>query len=443
MEKQVVKKAIIFSIILSMVLTSVPQFNVSVKSSESYVCIPSVSSAINETEIVEMIENVDRTEIQRYLEDLVAFGPRWTGTKACDEAAQYIFDAFSQMGLDVEYQPWAFPFRRGKNVIATHHGTNPTSDAVYIICAHYDTTRDSPGANDDASGVAAMLTIANISSQYLLNHTLRFLALSGHECGPAYLYGSTYYAKNAYEQKENIIGVLNLDMIGNTSKQRDAVQVWGQPRSRELLDFVDEVNEKYSAHFEIIIERFNSLPGGNGADEGSFLAYGYDAVMFIQSNFWEMPNHEPGDDLSTIDFVFLTNLTKLVLAVTAELACRPIDIQVRITKPLRGYVYCADTVCSKLPGSLNLMRMGLRGTTFFLGRRVTVSVDIAADEEITNVWFIVDHCFSYERVVTEPPYEFTFGKTDFRSRGKHTIGVQVITHSGRSAFDEIEIFFLR
>ncbi|MCJ7572132.1 MAG: M28 family peptidase [Candidatus Thermoplasmatota archaeon] len=436
-------EGLLMLLILSALFCSSFEFHTDIIS-ESYIEYSSdelspVSALVNESEIVEMIKNVNKTDIKKYLEHLVEFGPKWTGTESCDEAAQYIFNNIKQMGLDVEYQNWSFPLRKGKNVIATQHGIDPKSDAVFIICAHYDTSKGSPGANDDGSGIAAMLTIANITCKYSFNHTLRFIALSGHECGPANTYGSTYYAKKAYAKKENIVGVLNLDMIGNTSKTGNAIQIHGAVRSIWLLDFIDQINQKYNGDFDIIIERFHNTLG---ADENSFLDYGYDAVLFIQSNFWEPPNHVPEDDLSTIDFFFLTNVTKMILAVTVELADKPIDIKIQITNPSEGYFYISDKLFFKLPGFLNLRKLGLRGMTFTIQKSVNIKVDIDTDDEIKYVWFILDNYFNYKRVVSEPPYEFEIKKPSFRFKGKHTIGAQVITYSGKTAYDEMDIFFL-
>lgn len=391
-----------------------------------------------DTDVISIINKINKSIVSSYLEGLVGCGIRYTGTKNCNKAAEYIYNQFKQMGLDVEYQNWKIPFIKGKNVIATKPGSDPESDAVFIICAHYDTWKNTVGANDDGSGIAVMLTIANITRQFSFNHTLRFLAVSGHETWPAYTYGSTAYAKKAYEEKDNIVCVLNLDMIGNTTKTGNAIQMYGRTRSIWILDFVKVINEKYHEYFDIMIETFyNNL----GADETRFLDYGYDAISFIQSNYWEPPNHVPEDDLSTINFDFLTNATKLILAATTELANKPIDIQIQITRPYEGYAYLFDRSFLKLP-NFNYKEIKFRGKTYILGGDLTVKVNVETDDEIKSVYFILDNSVSYKKVVTKPPYEFKITKDNcesFYEKGKHTIGVKVITYSGKTAFDEMDI----
>lgn len=393
------------------------------------------------SEIVNMIKLVKKETLYKYLTELVDIGVKPTRSKNCIIAAEYIYDKFEEMGLEVEYQDYKYPLIKGKNVIATKPGINSESDAIFIVCAHYDTWKNTVGANDDASGVAAMLTIADIMSNYTFNHTIKFIALSGHESKPFYTYGSTAYVRKAYREDENIVGVLNLDMIGNKATEQNAIQLHGAHRSDWLIDYINKINTDYSDYFDVKIESFNSLPG---ADESTFVAYGYDAVLFIQSNYWEPPNHIPEDDLSTIDFDYLTNVTKMILACSVNLADYEIKLQVRITKPREEYVYFLDRPIFRAPGFLNFKRWGLRSMCFIIGG-ITVELDIGTDDEIKFVYFMIDDRVTYKNVVSEKPFEFKIEKRNgFRNvlRGKHKIGVKVFTYSGLTACDEIDVIFI-
>jgi acetylornithine deacetylase/succinyl-diaminopimelate desuccinylase-like protein len=114
-------------------------------------------------EIIDMINMINQSLVSSYLEKLVSFGPRPTGSKNCNDAADYLYNEFEKMGLNVRFDPWKYPLRHGKNVVATLNGTNNPNGETYVLCAHYDTTWNSPGANDDGSSVAAMLSIAKIA----------------------------------------------------------------------------------------------------------------------------------------------------------------------------------------------------------------------------------------------------------------------------------------
>jgi len=391
---------------------------------------------------IKMINQVKRYTVYKYLSELVDIGVKPTDSENCDKTAVYIYNKFKEMDLDVEYQEWKYPLLKGRNVIATIPGKDPESDAVFIVCAHYDTWENTVGANDDASGVATMLTVAEIMSNYSFNHTTRFIGLSGHESGPFYTYGSTAYVRRAYKEEENIVGVINLDMIGNTTKEGNVFQVHGLRRCEWLINFINDVNEKYSDLYDVTLENFY---GKVGTDDASFTSYGYDAVLIIQSGFWNPPNHEPADDITTINFDSLTNITKMVLACTVNLAYHQIGLQVRITKPKEDTVYFFERPVFTAPGFFNYKRHGLRSLTYLIGG-ITVKLDITTDDEIKDVFLIIDDEFSYKNRVSKSPFEFKIKKREglFKNvmRGRHKIGVKVFTYSGLTACDEIEVLFI-
>lgn len=107
------------------------------------------------------------------------------------------------------------------NVVATLRGSDLTSaDRVYVVTAHYDSrvtdplnaTDDAPGANDDGSGVSAVLELARVMAPHPTEVTIVFVAVAGEEQG---LFGSTRFAELAEQEGWNIQGVLNMDIIGS------------------------------------------------------------------------------------------------------------------------------------------------------------------------------------------------------------------------------------
>src|SRR5450759_3624850 len=108
-----------------------------------------------------------------------------------------------------------------KNVVATLKGTDPNDDRIIVISAHLDSraaldndnTSFAPGANDDGSGVAAILELVRIMSVKKFSATIVFMAVSGEEHG---LYGAKQMAAKAKQEKWNIIAMLNNDMNGNS-----------------------------------------------------------------------------------------------------------------------------------------------------------------------------------------------------------------------------------
>ncbi len=119
------------------------------------------------------------------------------------------------LGLDVRYQSFSLGDETLDNIVGVLSGWGPGSDIIYIACAHYDSTSENPGnaapgADDNASGTAAVLEAARILSQYRFKHTLRFVTFAAEEQD---LIGSCCYAAEARSAGTNIGGVINHDMV--------------------------------------------------------------------------------------------------------------------------------------------------------------------------------------------------------------------------------------
>ena len=210
----------------------------------------------DENAIIDILENIDEDLIVGYLEDLVSFGPRVTGSSACDAAGDYIYNEFVSYGLEARYDPWSYGSYSANNIEGTLPGIDEESDEIYIICAHYDSVSGSPGADDDGSGTAAVLAAAHVMSQYDFNNTIRFVAFSGEEQG---LLGSYRYAEESYGNGDNIVAALNGDMIGYAENPTQAsyIKTYENPASQWITDFTEEVSQTYSDYFELINKQDN------------------------------------------------------------------------------------------------------------------------------------------------------------------------------------------
>ena len=430
------KRILLFLVILMMVIpvqTSFGTFQKIDKSSEKSL----VEINTLESDIVTMLSNVNESILSHYLEKFVSFGFKKTGSENLSRAADWIKEEFESIGLYTYFDEWRFPRYKDKNVIAIKNGTDSSSDAVVLVCAHYDTIGGSPGANDDGTGVATVLTIANITSKYSFNHTIRFIMTSGEEQGT---YGSFADAKKAYERDENIIGVINIDTIGysNTTEDGGILQIFASDRSRKLIDFAIDVSEKYENHTDIKLQFCTNYP----ADCESYYDYGFDGIQFIhpkpEKYHWM---HTPEDTLDKINYTYLQKTTKTLLAIACELSDRKIDLQVKIVKPLIGRVYLKNIPLLKLP-CFNLLFTRVRAMTYILGK-TSVEIDIETDEQINSVYYAID---GYTRHVNnEPPYDYQIGGGKyafFRLKGHHKLSVCVTTNTGKTAYDEMDIFVI-
>lgn len=146
-------------------------------------------------------------------------GPRIEGREGERKAARYIAGKLQQYGYEVEQQPFPLPYGfHSQNVIGKRKG-NFVWENVLVVGAHYDSKKpDSPGANDNASGVAVMLEAAR-QLRESLPYTIYFVAFGAEEMidgNPEHHhYGSRYFVKAlSGAQRKNIIGMINMDMVG-------------------------------------------------------------------------------------------------------------------------------------------------------------------------------------------------------------------------------------
>ena len=296
-----------------------------------------------ESKIMEAIEMVNESLVYDFLWGLLKYGPRRTSTDGCERAANYLFQQFEDMGLETRYQEWTkwniykYPkFYRSRNIEATLLGNGGLSEEILIVNAHYDTVKDAPGAIDDGTGVATVLTAAYVLSQFDFNRTIKFVTFSGEEVG---LLGSRAYVNEIYEDDLDILVEFNLDGIGYaTNPKAKYISLVPTEDAKWIVNEIKNANEDYEIEFDIkdanIIE-----PGGPRqftSDFYDFVLHGYEAIAFqgLESYpYW----HSPEDTIDKINFGYLVNITKLVVASLAHMA--DIDVyypQIRIIAPRRG-----------------------------------------------------------------------------------------------------------
>lgn len=233
-----------------------------------------------------------------------------------DLAADYLKQQFMQLdNLTITDQVYS---TNGRNIIATQIGkTNPNS--VYIICAHYDSVTDYC-ADDNASGTVAILEIARILSTQCLDNTIVYALWDQEEIG---LVGSNFYAQQAATNGDNILGVLNIDMMGydgNDDNDFD-IDVRDIANSIAMKDDILSVLNNPTYGFTLNVNVVN--PGTMASDHARFWNAGFSAVLIGES--WETNDrtpfyHSSGDRFSTFNLPYYHELTKLIMAYMATKA---------------------------------------------------------------------------------------------------------------------------
>lgn len=384
-------------------------------------------------QIIDMIQQVNESLLYYYNTHLTAFGPHYTGTENSMKVSQYIYDEFQAMGLSVKFHNWSFDKFTDRNVVATLPGIDTSSNATFIFSAHHDTVVNSPGAHDDGSGVAAVLATAKILSHYTFSYTIRFITFSGEEVG---LYGSYMYARDASYRGDNIVADINADVIGyaNTTEGKRTLGLIYPERSIWLGVFMTKVSSLYRNQTNMTVKTFGYVSGFS--DYSSFVNYGFDTIYAPRTE--QCPwDHKEKDTSDRLNWTDLAKATKLYLAVVAELASTPIELQVIITKPYEGYFYFFNDPLRPL--NFKSKKHDFRGTTFILGS-ATVNVRVIPNADIVSVLFCIDGGEKYLQYGDASQYNWTiFDPVNFGPIGRHSIEVLVYTPSGKVASDEMDI----
>ena len=342
-----------------------------------------ISRAVNEISVANMKQTVD---------DLVGFHTRNNLSSATDPkrgvkaAANYLYNRLSDYAklsegrMTVEtfsYKAVAPQSERELelgNVVATIRGTD---SRIIALLAHYDSRGGNgndgeaiaPGANDDGSGVAALLEIARILSKQQHGATIKLMFLSGEEHG---LWGAQSMAKVAAEEQWNLIAVINNDMIGNAegsetathdnttirvfsegipAKETEAQQrlriansAENDSPARQLARYIKELGERYVENITVqLIYRNDRF--GRGGDHTPFAREGFAAVRMteVNENYDRTHQHVEerdgiryGDMPWGIDWEYLRKNAGVNLATAANMALSPfVPENVRITNASR------------------------------------------------------------------------------------------------------------
>ncbi|MFN8178620.1 MAG: M28 family peptidase [bacterium] len=214
----------------------------------------------------------------------VTFTTRYTMSPQCDLAEQYVFERFAALGFDqVEYDPYLANGTPARNVIATQLGTE-TPQQIVIVCGHLDSTSpqastNAPGANDNASGAAGVLTAAQGMRPWRFRNTIRFIAFTGEEQGEL---GSEHYAALVAASADSVLGVVNLDMVAWWSYRRQ-IDVEGSPFCAPIMTVMADACKHYTGVGTIF--QFNPW----GSDHVPFSERGMPSFLAIESDWASYP----------------------------------------------------------------------------------------------------------------------------------------------------------
>ncbi|HTX89953.1 MAG TPA: M20/M25/M40 family metallo-hydrolase [Anaerolineales bacterium] len=219
-----------------------------------------------------------------YIQALTAIGPRIAGTDAEAQAAEYIADALNGMGYSAETKHFSGKDVSGNqldsaNVVAVKPGKSPR---VIVVGAHYDSVAVGKGADDNASGVAVLLEVADLLKNEATPYTIQFVAFGAEESG---LVGSYAYVNQMTQADfENVVAMINMDSL----IAGDVTYVYGDEQQAALRDWTLEW--AFGNGFDLQTIHNADLTDGHGmgvSDFSAFHAAGIPYIYFEATN-WDL-----------------------------------------------------------------------------------------------------------------------------------------------------------
>ena len=294
-----------------------PAFSI-VSTLRAYPMAPAAARpAVWDPRVGAIVDRVSRDNLKALIRALQDFGTRRTGTAGCDAAAAFIHDYFHMNGVGAEIQE--YPTGGDAETVVGELRGGAFPDDIVIVCAHFDSTSTAPetlapGADDNASGVAAVMEAARILARYPTDYTVRFLAFSGEEQG---LFGSSAYALAAEQTDQRIVGVVNLDMIAYADAMPEDLEVFVNRASSWMGNRLFQDAAEYAGL--TVSTRID--PSMVYSDHASFWDHGYPALLAIEDEPLQNPYyHKTGDTLDTLNLDFCAQAAKAALATVAVLA---------------------------------------------------------------------------------------------------------------------------
>jgi len=283
------------------------------------------------------------------LEEHVAWlsrSPRPAGSEELIAARRYVTELLAESGWNVEQRPFTARFDgelrlEGINLVARHSGHPPAGGALLCVGAHLDSRPDSPGADDNASAVAALLEIARLWPRCWPDEARLELELVAFDLEENGMLGGADHAAAMRADNVDLRGMVSLEMLGYCDHRPNSQDL---PRSLVGLypdtgNFIAVIGNQNSARliecFAAGLQQVPELPvetlsvPANGeylqatrlSDHSPFWDAGYPALMITDTSFLRNPHyHLPSDTPETLDMQFLERVSQGCLEAVHHLA---------------------------------------------------------------------------------------------------------------------------
>lgn len=257
-------------------------------------------------------------------------------------AASYIEQTFAELGYEPVDEPFESRGQRVRNIVAEQRGGSAPEEIV-LVGAHYDSVLGSPGANDNGSGVAALLELARLLGEQALPRTVRFVAFVNEE--PPFSYspemGSLVHAQAARARAERIRAMLSLETIGYFADAPGSQHYpfplsAFYPDTANFIGFVGNLASRKLVHNALhSFRRTTTFPSEGAAvpewvtgvgwsDHWSFWQAGYRAIMVTDTAFYRYAHyHSERDTPEKVDYARTARVVAGLARVITDLAAEP------------------------------------------------------------------------------------------------------------------------
>lgn len=318
---------------------------------------PDISRA-DTTMVDEIVSAVSQDSITALVEHLESYGTRYMTSPEYDACADWADTWIEAHGVSCQLQTFSYAGDSMSNVVAEIQGIeNP--DDIYIICGHLDSycsnPATAPGADDNGSGSAAVMEAVRVMSPYSYRNTIRFILFAAEE---AWMVGSEYYVNQAYQQGDNILGAINLDMVLYAPYLSDSAYIPYNDQSELLALAAGEMFAEYSPSITPRVTYDPSAP----SDHASFWQYGYTAIEVAEASaeeIWSGYNpyyHQPNDLLANYmsSFPYGTDMIRASIGLFAMLADPVGPSSLEVEAPGSGRIEVYPNPCRT--GSVSISR---------------------------------------------------------------------------------------
>ncbi len=278
------------------------------------------SGAMHEDELVSLA-----ARLRKHVEVLaVEIGDRHVsqGTARLNRTAEYVRHNFELYGYTVSELQYGDGARQFRNIYVELPGQTRMGEII-VMGAHYDTVAGSPGADDNSSGVAALLELAHMLKGAPIARTIRLIAFPNeeHPLGTTDMSGSVVSARESRAQNENIIGMFSLEMLGYYSREPNTQHFpeYVPPIFPDAANFIAFVSNIRSRNFlRKSLRHFRSqqlfpseglavpemlVPSIARSDNRSYWRSGFHAVMITDTAEFRNPHYHADSDLpDTLDY---------------------------------------------------------------------------------------------------------------------------------------------